>query len=97
DGVLHSYMTPWIDATTIPDPPVSGAIEWLQKIEKKFVVVIHTTRGKTEEGRAAVLKWLQDNGWESGATVEVTSEKPTALMYIDDRAYRFEGMFPTAE
>lgn len=33
DGVLHRYDTPWINAATIPDPPVDGAIEWLSRVE----------------------------------------------------------------
>lgn len=29
DGVIHSYRKKWINARTIPDPPVLGAIEWI--------------------------------------------------------------------
>src|SRR5689334_15343017 len=96
DGVLHSYTSPWVDAETIPDPPVEGAIEWLREIETKFNVVIFTTRGKTKEGQHAVRYWLHENGWESGMDVMVTAEKVAALIYIDDRAWRFEGKFPSA-
>lgn len=31
DGVLHQYTTPWSNAATIPDPPVDGAIAWLNE------------------------------------------------------------------
>jgi hypothetical protein len=96
DGVLHSYSTPWIDADTIPDPPVDGAIAWLSEIEKKFSVVIFTTRGKTLSGQRAVRHWLHENGWASGMNATVTAEKPPALVYLDDRAMRFDGHFPSA-
>ena len=96
DGVLHSYTSPWIDAETIPDPPVSGAIEWLRDVAQKFNVVIFTTRGKTPEGQRAVRHWLHENGWETGMNAVVTAEKVPALIYIDDRGWRFEGTFPTA-
>lgn len=105
DGVLHSYTTPWIDAATIPDPPVPGAIAWLMEIQKRLDVVIHTTRGATAGGYFAVLRWLWDNGYREGdeaydwhqLKITVTDKKPAALVYIDDRAFRFEGRFPTAE
>ena len=103
DGVLHSYTSPWVNEYTIPDPPVPGAIAWLGEMSKKFDVVIFTTRGKTSRGRMAVKKWLWEHGvsapgadtW-SDLPYRVTHEKPPALVYLDDRAMRFEGTFPTA-
>jgi hypothetical protein len=97
DGVIHSYVSPWIDAETIPDPPVPGAIEWLTEIERHFQVIIFTTRGKTPEGQRAVRHWLHEHGWASGMNAEVTAVKPPALIYLDDRAMRFEGRFPTRQ
>lgn len=97
DGVLHSYTTPWSAAKDIPDPPVAGAIDWLNGIHRHFDVVIHTTRGDQEGGNEAVMMWLRNNGF-TGPDLLVTSRKIPALVYIDDRAYRFEGdNFPTAQ
>lgn len=99
DGVLHSYMSPWVSPEVIPDPPVAGAIDWLKAIEKDFTVVIFTTRGSTEAGKSAVREWLMVNGWPSGINVRVTDTKPAALIYLDDRGYRFMGpqAWPSAE
>lgn len=100
DGVIHSYTSPWVNAETIPDPPVLGAIPWLHAMVRHFEVVIFTTRGKTEEGRSAVLRWIAEHGGQGlRRAVQVTAEKPAALIYLDDRAYRFEGpgSFPTRE
>lgn len=94
DGVLHQYVTPWEAADVIPDPPVEGAIEWLTNIVGHYRVVIFTTRGKTPEGRHAVLDWIAEHGGPAGLTV--TAEKGPALVYIDDRAWRFNGTFPAA-
>lgn len=97
DGVLHSYASPWEAPEVIPDPPVEGAIEWLAEIKQHFTVIVFTTRGKTHAGRAAVLDWLEEHGLDFDryeGEIEVTAEKPPALVYIDDRAWRFEGRFP---
>ena len=95
DGVLHSYTTPWSAANEIPDPPVPGAIDWLNEIHCHFDVVVHTTRGDQDGGNEAVTSWLRENGY-TGPDLVVTSKKIPALIYIDDRAWRFEGdNFPT--
>lgn len=106
DGVLHRYSTPWINAHTIPDPPINGAIEWLWNTVQKMDVVIFSTRCKTWRGRRAVRAWLRKNsgnlyhesmGARGIEDVTLSYEKPPALVYIDDRAWRFEGTFPTPQ
>jgi hypothetical protein len=94
DGVLHSYTSPWVNAHTIPDRPVPGALLWLHSTLQKFDVVIYSTRCRTWRGRRAVRAWLRDRGLED---VRLSYEKPAALVYIDARAWRFEGTFPTAD
>lgn len=96
DGVIHSYTSPWVNEHTIPDEPVPGAMEWLNEISKKFVVVVHTTRARTAAGANAVQAWITKHG---GPLVgAVTNKKHAALIYIDDRAWRFTGSnFPTNE
>lgn len=97
DGVLHSYVTPWQAAHICPDPPVEGAIEWLNEIIEEFDVVVHTTRGDQPGGNAAVNIWLKEHGYR-GPYLKVTSQKVPALVYIDDRGWRFDGTnFPTAD
>jgi hypothetical protein len=101
DGVIHSYTSAWVSEEFIPDPPVEGAIEWLNEISRHFTVVIHTTRGRTFEGRAAVFHYLRDHGYTGGTAesggIKVTHEKIPALVYVDDRGWRFTGpgSFPT--
>ena len=51
----------------------------------------------TPEGQAAVRAWLVAAGWEFGRFVTVTAEKPPALIYLDDRGWRFDGRFPSKD
>lgn len=97
DGVIHSYTTPYnhLDPTEVPDPPVPGAIEWLNEIRKDFEVIIFTTRGDHPARISAVQLWLAKWGYEDPWPT-VTNQKLPALVYIDDRALRFDGSnFPT--
>lgn len=105
DGVLHRYDSPWVAPHVIPDGPVDGAIEWLHGVIQAFDVVIHSTRCKTWRGRRAVRRWLRQNAgglWHGGIVrgledVTFAHSKPAALVYLDDRAWRFDGTFPSAQ
>ena len=105
DGVIHEYRTPWIAAHVIPDPPVEGAIKWLWETIQHFDVVIHSTRCRTWRGRRAIRRWRYEHsgeGWwyEGMGTrgiedVELSYGKRPSLIYLDDRAVRFTGKFPS--
>lgn len=105
DGVIHRYVTPWVNAHTIPDGPIDGAIEWLAGAIQKLDVVIFSTRCKTWRGRMAIRAWLKKHSgmlWNDSPAavygigdVRLSYEKPPALVYIDDRAFRFQGIFPS--
>lgn len=87
DGVLHNY-TPdgsWPECT---GPPVEGSLAWLREIRRDFKVVVLSARARSDEGAAAISAWLTKRGVPG---LEVTAVKPPALVYIDDRAYRFNG------
>jgi hypothetical protein len=122
DGVLHSYASPWVNAHTIPDPPVEGALEWLRGIVAKFDIAIYSTRNHYWRGRRAMRRWLREHlygvvyTWAAAKglmdhhfahiddqdevelmvddimrCVSFPKKKPAALIYLDDRAVRFEG------
>lgn len=94
DGVIHSYTSGWQGAAVISDPPVEGAIAWLESMTRDFDVVILSTRGDQEGANDAINAWLAVYGYR-GPELLVTSKKVPALIYIDDRAWRFKGIFPT--
>lgn len=43
DGVIHEYTSPWINAHTISDKPVRGALEWLISVADEFEVCIYSS------------------------------------------------------
>lgn len=88
DGVIHSYTSPWLGVTIIPDPPVDGIREAIADIREKYAVVVVSTRCITPEGKRAVENYLTKNGIEVDAVI---SEKPPAVAYVDDRAICFDG------
>lgn len=86
DGVIHQYDG-WrgLDHFNGPHP---RAKEFLLKLrELQYSAVVFSTRPS-----GLIKAWLHEHGlWEF---VEgVTSIKPPAVAYIDDRAIRFNGDF----
>jgi hypothetical protein len=88
DGVIHSYRSGWQGATNIPDPPIHGTAAAIDHLRKHYRVVVHSARCASPEGRQAVSTWLAKHGIEVD---DVCEHKPPAMVYIDDRAIRFEG------
>jgi hypothetical protein len=106
DGVIHSYISPWINEFTIPDAPVPGALRWLWAATEWFDVQIYSSRSKTEDGRTAMMAWMCVHSVsEFGPDhpmcghqdpdfvypIKFAHEKPAAFLTIDDRALTFEG------
>lgn len=88
DGVLHSYVSGWQGETVIADPPIHGTDRAVERLRKRYRVVVHSARCQSREGREAVERWLAQHGIEVD---EVCEHKPLAKMYVDDRGLRFDG------
>lgn len=106
DGVIHSYTSGWKGADVIIDPPVEGAIGFMLEALNYFDVVIFSSRSHQPLGITAMRAWLRHH---AGATwyespdgpgiedVRFVTEKPAALVTIDDRALTFDGTWPAIE
>lgn len=99
DGVLHSYQSPWVNARVIPDPPVPGAFDWLGQAVRSYQVAVFSSRSGQPGGIQAMRQWFQDHGLPADVLdqMEFPTEKPPAHLSIDDRAFHFQGTFPTFE
>lgn len=103
DGVIHSYSSGWKGAAIIPDPPVAGAIDFIFRALDHFKVVIYSSRSGQPDGIYAMRKWLRRYWLEAGIAgdiemqIEWPTEKPAAMITIDDRALTFDGTWPNIE
>lgn len=93
DGVIHSYTSGWRGIDIIPDPPVPGIKNVIDNLrEDGYEVVIYSTRCNQDSGREAVWKWLEKYDIHVNG---LSSQKPIAFCYIDDRAINFHGQSDT--
>lgn len=105
DGVIHSYASGWKGADVIPDPPVDGAIEFIEEATKHFDVQIFSSRSNQPGGIEAMSEWLARHCCANPpdelplffGSIKWPTEKPAAMVTIDDRAITFDGTWPAIE
>lgn len=107
DGVIHSYSSGWQGAAIIPDAPVPGAIEFIDRARMHFRVAIFSSRSNQPGGIDAMKGWLAmfvraeiedvPDAEYLLREIEWPTEKPPAMITIDDRALTFDGTWPAIE
>jgi hypothetical protein len=108
DGVLHSYSSGWASnqpeekaALIVRDKPVAGAFEWLHAMafDNRFEVCVYSSRSKFDGAVYAMKRWFLEHDFppEALSQLQFPTQKPAANMTIDDRAFCFEGDFPSPE
>lgn len=88
NGVLDTYCG-W-KGEDHEELPREGAKEFLEELSRKYRVVIHTTQPVPK-----VWKWLDRHNL-SDYVARVMNRKVPAVVYLDDRAIRFDGDFEEA-
>jgi len=102
DGVIHSYTSGWKGADVIADPPVYGAFDAIKEYAKHFDVRVFSSRSNQNGGIDAMRTWFIKHGYPSKDginpdNITFSTEKPPAILTIDDRGYMFTGDFPSVE
>jgi len=99
DGVIHGYQSGWQGGTNIPDPPVEKALQYLRDMvgDPEIRPVIFSSRARHPNAITAIKRYLTSHGLEPHIVkqIEITAEKPPAWLTVDDRAWAFDGTFPT--
>ena len=97
DNVVHSYTSPWSHAADIADPPLRGAIAWLERLTSEGArVFLHTCRFTQDHPQAAgflaadpatvelaVRTWLQVHGLSDAAAARITMWTHPGKPYAD--------------
>lgn len=99
DGVIHKYRKGWQDGSIYDeaDQRVVDLIQYIIEFQPEYSVCIQSTRDPQQ-----IVDWIRANHlfpckvitddvkfWNDGDSVGVTNRKLPAVLYIDDRAYRF--------
>jgi|TARA_R100000479_G_scaffold162134_1_gene100091 ribonucleotide monophosphatase NagD (HAD superfamily) len=94
DGVIHKNSKGFHDGT-VYDEPIEGAYEALEKLSAHYNLVIFSAKAKPDRplvdgktGAELIWDWLEKYDMQKFIK-QVTSEKPRALFYIDDKAINF--------
>ena len=87
DGVINPYRG-HRDGYDLIEAPVEGIREVIEALRRSYQVVVMSARAGTVKGQAQILDYLAEHGI---VVDNVTSTKPPALVYIDDRGLKFEG------
>ena len=96
DGVIHTFDKGFYDGTCYGDP-LPGSLEAIKKLSENYNIIIFTAKAKPSRplvngktGTELVVEWLTKHEVMQ-YDVEVTSEKPRAQLYIDDKGYHFKN------
>jgi hypothetical protein len=100
DGVIHTFDKGFHDGTCYGDP-IEGALLAIKELSKKYNIIIFTAKAKPDRplvnnktGTELVTEWLAKHGVMKYISL-VTSEKPRAQIYIDDKGYHFTNWADT--
>ena len=96
DGVIHNFDKGWHDGTCYGEP-LPGSINAIKSLSKKYNIIIFTAKAKKNRplvngktGVELVKEWLEKYGLIDFVS-EITSEKPRARVYIDDKGVTFKN------
>ena len=97
DGVISDYKDGW-QGPYLFGPPIEGAFEFIDALlTRGYKVRVFTARAQWPNMDRAIRDWMIDNGLPAAlvSQLEVDNVKCPAKLYIDDRAFAFNGTWPS--
>ena len=76
--------------------PIDGVEESIERLARRYELVVFSSRAGEPEGLEAIQRWLEQHHLDKFFS-GITHEKINALAYIDDRGVRFENWANTLE
>jgi histidinol phosphatase-like enzyme len=96
DGVIHNDHLGFHDGT-IYGPPIAGAENALQQISSQYTIILYTCKANPnrplvndKKGIELIWEWLDKYNLTPYIT-DIMWGKPNAIIYIDDKGYRFNN------
>ena len=96
DGVIHKCSKGYYDGT-IYDDPIEGSYDALKKLSDQYTIIIYSAKAKPDRGLVngktgteLIWEWLEKHDMAKFIS-KVTSEKPRAVCYIDDKSIEFSN------
>ena len=100
DGVIHDDNLGFHDGT-IYGKLIEGSLESIKFLSNSFNIIIFTAKAKKDRplvngktGTELVEEWLLKHDMLKYVS-DITAEKPRALLYVDDKGFRFENWIDT--
>tara|TARA_R110001592_G_scaffold358474_1_gene663482 strand:+ start:4038 stop:4427 length:390 start_codon:yes stop_codon:yes gene_type:complete len=95
DGVIHKNSKGFYDGT-VYDDPIVGVRESLKEISENYDIIVYSAKARKDRmpinektGKELIEEWLVEQDLMKYVK-EVTSEKPRAVCYIDDKGVEFK-------
>jgi ribonucleotide monophosphatase NagD (HAD superfamily) len=102
DGVVHNDYLGYNDGT-IYGEPIEGSIQSIKRLSKNYTLKIYSCKSNPNRplvdektGTELIWEWLEKYGIKEYIE-DVVWGKPNAVIYIDDKGYRFENWNDTLE
>tara|TARA_B100000902_G_scaffold148145_1_gene144958 strand:- start:364 stop:753 length:390 start_codon:yes stop_codon:yes gene_type:complete len=102
DGVIHNDYLGYNDGT-IYGEPIEGSIQSIKRLSENYTLKIYSCKSNPNRplvdektGTELIWEWLEKHGIKENIS-DVVWGKPNAVIYIDDKGYRFENWNDTIE
>lgn len=96
DGTIATYNGEFKSPEQIDGTPIKGTFEFIEKLIKDgYKVCISSSRMSEKSGISAIKEWFINYNFKFESELEYSYGKLPAHLYVDDRAFTFNGTYPS--